>query len=180
MRRLTEDDFWARVDRSGGPDSCWPYTGPLTKGRTFGGYGTFGPALCNEIRAHRVAYTLTFGSIKDNPLVLDHVCHTNDPTCGGGGECLHRRCVNPSHLELVSISENSRRAAGKPGRRRGPLRRQVCHKGHEWLDESDLYVYPDGSRECRTCRRERMLVVAAQRGHRAPSDPDYRRRSTRH
>lgn len=39
---------------------------------------------------------------------VDHRCHTLDVRCTGG-YCLHRRCVNPGHLEIVSHAENGRR-----------------------------------------------------------------------
>ena len=39
---------------------------------------------------------------------IDHRCHTIDLRCKGG-YCLHRRCVNPDHLEGVSHAENGRR-----------------------------------------------------------------------
>ena len=65
--------FWAKVDRSGGPDACWPWLG-----RLYGGYGSFG-----GVGAHRVAYELLRGAIPEGRHV-DHRCHTDDPTCQGG------------------------------------------------------------------------------------------------
>lgn len=43
-------------------------------------------------------------------LDLDHTCH-NGTGCAGGHGCIHRRCVNPDHLELATRSENVRRGA---------------------------------------------------------------------
>lgn len=39
---------------------------------------------------------------------LDHLCHTKDKICKGGKTCLHRKCVNPEHLQLVTQAENIR------------------------------------------------------------------------
>jgi hypothetical protein len=46
--------------------------------------------------AHRVAYEMTKGPIK-KPLHIDHLCRV-------------RCCVNPIHLEAVTIGENNRRS----------------------------------------------------------------------
>lgn len=173
-RRLTAEDFWNRVDRSGGPDACWPYLGPLVANCDGAGYGTFGKALTGQTRAHRVAWVLTYGpgSLDDEAYVLDHVCHTRDLTCKGGRGCPHRRCCNPAHLEQVSQAENSRRNAGH-GSRRGPVRRSECVKGHD-LDAPDaVYVKPSGARECRQCKEDRWYRNSP---YRKPDEPRYRHR----
>ena len=77
------------VDPSLGP--CLLWTG-ARKGA--GGYGR----ICVERRiigAHRFAWELVHGPIPDG-LVLDHLC------------CVPA-CVRVSHLEAVTLSENSRR-----------------------------------------------------------------------
>ncbi len=48
--------FWAKVDMSGGPDACWPWLGGTAKGR-----GQF-VAQETSHQAHRVAYTIKYGS----------------------------------------------------------------------------------------------------------------------
>ena len=60
------------------------------------GYGQFKYRGRNLV-AHRFAYDRLVGAIDDD-MTLDHSCDR------------HRNCVNPSHLEQVSRSENSRRA----------------------------------------------------------------------
>src|SRR3990167_2460661 len=48
--------FWAKVDRSGGQDACWPWTG----GKLRRGYGEVRIAK-TTLSAHRVAYELVYG-----------------------------------------------------------------------------------------------------------------------
>jgi hypothetical protein len=89
--------FWPRVDRSGGPDACWPWIG---KSRHKFGYGTIwvGPGLGVE-GAHRVAYRLVRGEILDGH-ALAHSCD-NPP------------CCNPAHLEAMPNGGNVQQMWGK-------------------------------------------------------------------
>ena len=44
---------------------------------------------------------------------IDHVCHNAAAVagrCAGGDSCIHRRCVNPDHLEPVTRRENTLRS----------------------------------------------------------------------
>lgn len=85
-RRLV--GFWAMVDRSGGPDACWPWTGS-----TFhSGYGQ--SHRLGEVLAHRVAWTATNGSIPKEG--KNCVCH----------HCDNKVCCNPAHLFLGSHKDN--------------------------------------------------------------------------
>ena len=81
-------------------DSCWLWTGALN----VSGYGI---VLINGKAglAHRAMYELMIGPIP-NELQLDHLCHV---ACRGGTSCIHRRCVNPQHLQPVSQGVNVRR-----------------------------------------------------------------------
>lgn len=102
--------------------------------------------------AHRVAYELLVGPIPSG-LVLDHTCH-NGTNCSGGAECLHRRCVNPAHLELVTNRENILR--GRTGEKSGQQKRALTHcvNGHEFT-EANTYWRQGKWRVCRTCARAR-------------------------
>ena len=101
-RRLVEIDTLS--------SGCWLWPGQVLKG-----YGIIweGPILAaaaegrarKKTRAHRVSYELFNGPIPEG-MEIDHVCHTNDDDCPAGDACLHRRCVNPDHLEAVSHMEN--------------------------------------------------------------------------
>jgi hypothetical protein len=145
-----ERKFWAQVDKSAGPDTCWPWTGCLQSG----GYGAFGTK--GERLAHRVAYGYLVGPPPPGR-DLDHLCHTNDPDCPGR-ECEHRRCCNPAHLEPITRRENI--ARGRGGDSWGYVPDAVPVK-HEQLalpicircGRGDKPIYKSG--RCRRCYNKR-------------------------
>jgi len=91
------DRFWSKVDRSGGPDACWPW---MAKASHEFGYGIFAvgsrliPGSRRRLGAHRVAYELTFGPIPGGQLVRHE-------------KCGRPRCCNPLHLSLGTELQNS-------------------------------------------------------------------------
>jgi hypothetical protein len=89
MPRSLADRLWANVDKSGGPEACWPWT----KYRNGQGYGMIGVADHKTERTHRVAWVVARGKIApETPCVL-HRCD-NPP------------CCNPSHLRLGTHGQN--------------------------------------------------------------------------
>lgn len=58
------------------------------------------------VMAHRWMFERVAGPIPDG-FQLDHLCHGWG--CHGGVTCPHRACVNPAHLEPVTLAENVRR-----------------------------------------------------------------------
>ena len=111
---------------------CWLWTGALTSMKPFKGYGIFWNKGKKRL-AHRFSYERAIGPIPDG-LDIDHLCRV-------------RCCVNPEHLEPVTRLENILRGEGL---NRPPATK--CRKGHKYTDAS-TYVYPDGRRACRICRR---------------------------
>lgn len=81
---------------------CWTYTGS-TNSR---GYSQ----VCSgkrskNITGHRLAVIARDGSIPEG-MTVDHSCHNADLQCPGGSACIHRRCVNPRHLDVVTLGAN--------------------------------------------------------------------------
>ena len=84
--------------------------------------------------AHRIAYELHVGPLLDD-MTIDHLCR-------------NKICVEPSHLELVTLAENVQRQ----GRRDATH----CKRGHEYTDANTIIKpRPNGRfiRNCRTCQR---------------------------
>jgi hypothetical protein len=135
--------FWLQVESGKGDDECWLWEGCIQQG-----YGRVRGSLGGRVeQAHRVAYELEVGPIPDG-LDLDHTCH-NDTECPGGFSCLHRRCVNPAHLEPVTRVENVYRSHVSPGGVNA--RKTHCIHGHPF-DEANTIERPRGHRGCRTCK----------------------------
>lgn len=105
---------------------CWVWQGAMTHQ----GYGhiMIGGRLH---KAHRVYYEQANGSIPAG-LTIDHLCR--NPSC-----------VNPGHMEPVTLAENVRRA-----RALVPLKTH-CHRGHPF-DEDNTGIRGRW-RFCRECRR---------------------------
>jgi hypothetical protein len=115
---------------------CWLWTGT----RTPQGYGKFchGPAKDRtQWLAHRLSWTLANGEIPEG-MVLDHLCR-------------NPACVNPDHLEPVTIGENVLRGEGIAAQHK---RKTHCKRGHA-LTEDNLYPAKRG-RVCKECHRMRQ------------------------
>jgi HNH endonuclease len=97
-------------------------------------------------RAHRAMWEFMVGPIPEG-MTVEHACHTEDPSCQEGTNCLHRRCVNIAHLELMPLGENISRQHHRNAAK------THCKWGHEFTPEN-TYVTKSGGRQCITCRRK--------------------------
>lgn len=113
---------------------CWVWVGSRV-GSTK--YGKFTPSTGKTIRAHRFSYENYVGPIPPG-LTIDHLC--KNPLC-----------VNPAHMEPVTVEENTRRA------RRWQKGKTHCPKGHEYDDENTRLTKL-GHRICRACHRAESLI----------------------
>jgi hypothetical protein len=89
--------LWRRIDKSAGPDACWPWTGSADAQ----GYGMIAVRSGVTRRTHRVVFFITYG-------------HWPQP------ECLHScdnpPCCNPAHLREGTKLENAADCVGRSRR----------------------------------------------------------------
>jgi len=95
--------FWKKVDRSGGPNACWPW---IAKAKTGAGRGIV-RVNKQPLAAPRVAYELVVGA-----LPLDVLLY---PTCQNPA------CVNPAHQKVGTQSEAQAHAYAA---KHGPVSRE--------------------------------------------------------
>lgn len=114
---------------------CWQWDAGCFRN----GYGSF-RFNGQSYPAHRFGYSFLIGNI-DPLLCLDH-------------KCRNRKCVNPSHLEIVSYRENILRGEVSIQN----YSKTFCKNGHEFTPENTL-VRKEGWRNCREChnRQRRRL-----------------------
>lgn len=152
----TKARFFAKIKKL--PSGCWEWTGWINRG----GYGEFF-LVGHYRRAHRFSYLMANGWI--SPLTIDHLCR-------------NRGCVNPAHLEQVTIKENIHRGIAPPAIN---ARKTSCDRGHSYTSNNTMiYQMKDGNlmRTCRQCDRinakakrarphNKERIVKYQRSYRA-------------
>lgn len=123
-----QDRFWSRVKKT---DNCWLWISYCFSN----GYGSF-TIKKRKYLAHRLSYEWLRGPIPQG-MVLDHLCRV-------------RPCVNPAHLEPVSLRENLLRGIGPTAMR---AHQTICIHGHAFTP-TNTYLDPKrGTRICRACRK---------------------------
>jgi hypothetical protein len=132
----TYERFWACVDRSAGPNECWPWTGMLTPR----GVPVF-EVRGRRTTARRYAYRMQYGDPGKLRVVVT---------------CELAICMNWDHLSVstaraIALTNGSAAAHNAA--------REFCDRGHKLTDDV-LYTHPgDGRRECAECK------VARRPGH---------------
>ncbi len=124
------DRFWSKVLKL--PSGCWEWQAT----RDWSGYGRFSFGG-RPWQAHRVAWELTHNRAIPDALQLDHVCR-------------NRGCVNPDHLEAVTVRVNVLRGLGPTARY---ARRTHCAQGHPFT--GDNFKLNGSGRRCRLCMKQK-------------------------
>jgi hypothetical protein len=100
-RRPWRERLWAKIDRSGGVDACWLWTGGLRNG-----YGVLerAPRLRGQREyAHRLVCEDMSGAALLPGQIVRHLCEGRYAP----GDESYRKCCNPAHLEPGTQKQNS-------------------------------------------------------------------------
>ena len=115
--------FWNRVNKT---NYCWDWIG-----KTNLGYGRI--YFVNRMEyAHRISFFLNRGFINEK-LVINHKCE-------------NKRCVNPDHLEEITIGENVLLGNSTAAKNK---RKTHCNYGH-YFSKENTKIYR-GNRICLKC-----------------------------
>jgi hypothetical protein len=125
---------------------CWIWTGC----RNSSGYAVIsrGPAgSAKQFVVHRLMYEAANGAVPEG-LVCDHLCRV-------------RHCVNPVHIEPVTVRENTVRGLSPQQLSAWYRSKTTCRNGHEYTAENTGF-WANGTRKCLTCDRRPSLERAAR------------------
>lgn len=146
--------FLAKVGVPDGPGGCAPWMARVNQK----GYGLFdvtspkaewrpGVPKLATMRAHRIAWAHFTGDACPSDMQIDH-------------KCRNRRCLNPSHLRVVTNFENQH--ASPYTLASIYLARTHCLQGHAYDDVNTL-KRSNGGRRCRECKRARDRAQYARK-----------------
>lgn len=117
-------------------NGCWEWQRKINK---ITGYGQLSFKK-QHFLAHRISYKIFKEEIPIG-LVINHLCK-------------NRKCVNPEHLEIVTLRENILKGNGFAAVN---TQKEVCLRGH-LLSGINLYITPDGRRQCKICMKIRGKI----------------------
>lgn len=122
---------------------CWVWIGSFRPN----GYGRI-KTNGKYYLAHRAVYEV-FSKKIPKDFTLDHLCR-------------RKSCVNPKHLEIVSIKENILRGYSPSAIN---ARKSRCSRGHPF-NKQNTYKW-NGRRKCRTCsnRRSYEYLIRKKNGN---------------
>ena len=113
-------------------DDCWRWKGHVRPD----GYAVF-VSERKHFYAHRFSWELYNQQSIPVGFQVDHLCR-------------NRSCVNPLHMQLVTLKQNVLSGIGKSAQN---ARKSHCPQGHPYSKENTYYS--KGSRYCRECGRQR-------------------------
>lgn len=96
-----EERFWSRVDKSAGPEGCWPYQGKDDKR----GYVRI-MIKRKRVGVHVLSFTIANGKVPEGQIVCHH--------------CDNPPCVNPKHLFAGTYKDNTQDMMAKGRHVSGP------------------------------------------------------------
>lgn len=134
-RELVASRLLQHVRESG---DCWLWTGAVNC-EGYARIRVLGDS--SKWAIHRASYEAFVGPIPDG-LTIDHLCRNPG-------------CINPAHLEAVTMEENIRRGHGIGMRNAS---KTSCHRGHPYTESScrpEQRGQGKLGRRCVICRRER-------------------------
>ena len=141
-------NFFSKIKKT--KTRCWEWTAKISKKTGYGIYSIYEHPRRIYYLAHRFSYIFHKGIIQKGK-VIDHLCK-------------NRLCVNPNHLEAVSLRENILRGNGFAATNH---KKKHCLKGHEFTKQN-TYITPDGRRQCRKCLNARSKNHRNRFRHDAP------------
>ena len=131
---------------------CW-----LFQKTNHTGYARFSIAHRYLPMAHRVCYELFVGEIPEG-LTLDHLCR-------------RRNCVNPIHLEPVTLRENTIRGVGPSAQN---AKKTVCSNGHEYTEQNTrIFTSARSVHRRRACRKCSVIASKVYRKRIPKDDPRW-------